>query len=210
MVLMPQDELIKNCLISKEINNNINTIKPQSQKLYLNNKTPEIKLRKDKDKDKDKDNYNGNDNDHDDDHDNDSDNDNDNDKDNDKDNDNDNDKDNNKDNDNNNNNNNLFKINKNKVNNKKINRDDDSLFSLSLEDSSKILKEIDIEPINSNDIIKLKPANEVYIQLYKQAKNKAKEIKKTAIEAYLEAKEIKDKYNLYDIDDSEDELENLI
>ena len=64
--------------------------------------------------------------------------------------------------------------------------------------------------LSQHDIIKLKPANEVYIQLYKQAKNKAKEIKKTAIEAYLEAKEIKDKYNLYDIDDSEDELENLI
>ena len=56
--------------------------------------------------------------------------------------------------------------------------------------------------------ITLKKPNDVYYEIYKAAREKAKHMRKVAIEAYLEAKEIKTKYMLSDIDDSEDESEN--
>jgi len=42
--------------------------------------------------------------------------------------------------------------------------------------------------------MKLKKPNQVYFELYKQARQKAKECKKNAIIAYLEAKNIKKTY----------------
>ena len=59
--------------------------------------------------------------------------------------------------------------------------------------------------------MKLKKPNEVYIEMYRSAKNKAKLAKKLAIQAYLESKEIKKTYML-DLDDSSDDedLEKMI
>ena len=67
------------------------------------------------------------------------------------------------------------------------------------------LEEIEIDFENVDDEIKLKDANEVYMQLYLQAKHKAMHAKKTAIEAFLEAKKIKNLYLLDEIDDNCDE-----
>ena len=53
--------------------------------------------------------------------------------------------------------------------------------------------------------IKLKQPNEVYYDLYKKAKNKAKNAKKLAIQSYLEAKKIRETYLLDNIDLSDDE-----
>ena len=52
--------------------------------------------------------------------------------------------------------------------------------------------------------LSLKKPNDVYYEIYKVAREKAKHMKKVAVEAYLEAKEIKTKYMLSDIDDSDD------
>ena len=78
----------------------------------------------------------------------------------------------------------------NKTNNKKNNKD---------------LEIVTIEIDDIKDTIKLKKPNEVYYELYKKAREKAKLAKKTAIEAYLEAKNIKTKYMLNDLDESDDE-----
>ena len=57
--------------------------------------------------------------------------------------------------------------------------------------------------------IELKTHETIYLEIYKKAKQKAKEIRKNAIEAFLEAKNIKTKYNLNTIiDDSSSDEEN--
>ena len=56
--------------------------------------------------------------------------------------------------------------------------------------------------VNDEDCIKLKKPNEVYYEIYKAARTKAKQMRRVAVEAYLEAKNIKTKYALDDIDDS--------
>ena len=55
-------------------------------------------------------------------------------------------------------------------------------------------------PLTLDDTMTLKKPNEVYYDIYKAARRKAKSLRKDAIEAYLEAKEIKTKYNLDDTD----------
>ena len=81
-------------------------------------------------------------------------------------------------------------------------------------------KAVDIELINLDTIdentepIELKTHETIYLEIYKKAKQKAKEIRKNAIEAFLEAKNIKNKYNLNTImedssSDEENELLNL-
>jgi hypothetical protein len=68
------------------------------------------------------------------------------------------------------------------------------------------LKEVDFENLNNNNHLEnivLKNPNEVYYQMYKEARKKAKEAKKIALVAYLDAKNIKDIYMLNDIDSDE-------
>ena len=64
---------------------------------------------------------------------------------------------------------------------------------------------LDISLDNDLETMTLKKPNQVYYEIYKQARQKAKEAKKTAIEAYLEAKNIKTTYMLDDMDESEEE-----
>jgi len=57
--------------------------------------------------------------------------------------------------------------------------------------------------------IEIKTHETIYLEIYKKAKQKAKEIRKNAIEAFLEAKNIKMKYNLdTTLDDSSSDEEN--
>jgi hypothetical protein len=56
--------------------------------------------------------------------------------------------------------------------------------------------------------LKLKRPNEVYYELYKIAKEKAKEAKKKAIQAYLEAQNIKATYMLDDLEEDDDSEED--
>ena len=54
-----------------------------------------------------------------------------------------------------------------------------------------------------SESINLKKPNEVYYAVYRVAREKAKQLRKVAMEAYLEAKEIKTKYMLDEFDESE-------
>jgi hypothetical protein len=66
--------------------------------------------------------------------------------------------------------------------------------------------EDDLESLGNETLILKKP-NEVYYELYKEAREKAKLAKKTAIIAYLEAKNIKKTYMLDSLDESESDID---
>jgi hypothetical protein len=66
------------------------------------------------------------------------------------------------------------------------------------------ITEVNIELNEASDAMKLKQPNEVYLSIYKNARIKANQMRKAAVEAYLEAKQIKTKYML-DVDDSDDD-----
>jgi hypothetical protein len=53
----------------------------------------------------------------------------------------------------------------------------------------------------------LKKPNQVYFELYKEARNKAKQAKKNAILAYLEAKNIKKTYMIENMNDSDSDFD---
>ncbi len=75
------------------------------------------------------------------------------------------------------------------------------------------LREINNNDLNlekNSDIFTLKKPNQVYYELYKEARNKAKQAKKNAILAYLEAKNIKKTYLIENVNDSDSEFENEI
>jgi hypothetical protein len=67
------------------------------------------------------------------------------------------------------------------------------------------LKEFDVNSnLSSLETITLKKPNQVYYEIYKAAREKAKKAKKDAIQAFLEAKNIKKTYMLDEIDDSDE------
>ena len=67
------------------------------------------------------------------------------------------------------------------------------------------LTEVNLESnIDNLETITLKKPNQVYYEIYKTARKKAKDAKRIAIMAFLEAKNIKKTYMLEDLDDSED------
>jgi len=71
----------------------------------------------------------------------------------------------------------------------------------------------DLDELPENDQITLKNRNDVYYEMYREARRKAKYARELALASYLEAKNIKNKYMLDDIDDSdesdiESDLEN--
>ena len=64
---------------------------------------------------------------------------------------------------------------------------------------------INFDELKNDEPITLKKPNEVYYEIYREARRKAKVAKKAAVIAYLEAKNIKNTYMLEEIDDSSDE-----
>ena len=70
------------------------------------------------------------------------------------------------------------------------------------------LEEIQLN-ISDDEPIQLKKPNEVYYEIYRVARNKARQAKQAAIIAYLEAKNIKQTYMLDGDSDSDDSLEDL-
>lgn len=100
----------------------------------------------------------------------------------------------------------------NDTSNSKNNKQNIALDIETLEEDNTLEKPNSLEEvvINTNNVkeeetLKLKKPNEVYYEIYKEARRKAKEAKKAALIAYLEAKNIKKTYMLEDIDDSSDE-----
>ena len=69
----------------------------------------------------------------------------------------------------------------------------------------------EIKELHNNDLnletMQLKKPNQVYYELYKEARKKAKLAKKNAIIAYLEAKNIKKTYLIENLDDSDSEFD---
>jgi hypothetical protein len=69
---------------------------------------------------------------------------------------------------------------------------------------------LNIDEMENLESIHLKEKTEVYYQMYKEARQKAKLAKSLALSSYLEARRIKNLYMLDDIDDSdESDLEDL-
>lgn len=68
--------------------------------------------------------------------------------------------------------------------------------------------DLDIEAVPENETIQLKQRNDVYYEMYKQARRKARTAKKMALSSYLEAKRIKNAYMLDDILDSESDTDS--
>jgi hypothetical protein len=69
---------------------------------------------------------------------------------------------------------------------------------------------VEVDPdfnLDSIEAIHLKKPNQVYYEMYKVARQKAKEAKKSAIIAFLEAKNIKKTYMLDDLDDSDSDTD---
>jgi hypothetical protein len=64
--------------------------------------------------------------------------------------------------------------------------------------------------IVNNEPIELKTHDAIYLEIYKKAKQKAKEIRQNAIQAFLEAKNIKVKYNLNTVDGSSSDEESKL
>jgi hypothetical protein len=84
---------------------------------------------------------------------------------------------------------------------------------LNFDNDSDILEiNLDIDEIEKSETIHLKEKTEVYYQMYREARQKAKLAKSLALSSYLEARRIKNLYMLEDIDDSDesdlDDLEN--
>lgn len=84
----------------------------------------------------------------------------------------------------------------------------ESLENIEVDDKNNLdsLEEVTLN-IENDDSIKLNKREDLYYKLYKSAKEKAKIVRRQAINAYLEAKSIKDKYLLNDLETSSSEEE---
>jgi len=65
--------------------------------------------------------------------------------------------------------------------------------------------EIEPEILSDSDMFHIKTRNDVYYELYREARKKARIAKKMALDAYLEANKIKSAYQLECDSDSEDD-----
>ena len=71
-----------------------------------------------------------------------------------------------------------------------------------------VLQEVNLS-ISQDEAITLKKPDEVYYEIYAEAKRRAKIAKQKAIEAFLEAKRIKNTYLLNEIDTSDSDNDSL-
>jgi hypothetical protein len=80
---------------------------------------------------------------------------------------------------------------------------------LEVNEDPNLLKEVSFNSslVNSLDTFTLKKPNQVYQDILNKAREKAREAKKQALQAYLELKEIKKTYMIDNIDDSDSELD---
>ena len=81
----------------------------------------------------------------------------------------------------------------------KITETNENKNSIGLEEVS-----IPLDEIPEGDKVKIKQRNEVYYEMYREARRKAKIARNLALSSYLEAKRIKNTYMLDDLKDSDD------
>jgi hypothetical protein len=67
---------------------------------------------------------------------------------------------------------------------------------------------VDVSLDETGEAVEIKPRNEVFYEIYRAARQKAKEARAVALAAYLEAKHIKNTYNIQDDDDDEDDADD--
>lgn len=67
---------------------------------------------------------------------------------------------------------------------------------------------VDLEKLDASEAFSIKPHNDIYYERYREAQKRARIAKNLALQAYLEAKEIKSKYRLDDIDSDDDDFFN--
>ena len=104
---------------------------------------------------------------------------------------------------------NTVNINNDSLGEKELMEDIEEVDMDSLLDSQNELTEIVINPsLDSLETMTLKKPNQVYYEIYKEARKKAKAAKKTAIVAFLEAKNIKKTYMLDDLDESDSDSDS--
>jgi hypothetical protein len=73
--------------------------------------------------------------------------------------------------------------------------------------------EFTLEELPSEEIVQIKNKNEVYYEMYREARRKAKIARNLALSSYLEAKRIKNTYmldNMKDSDDSDLDMEDIL
>jgi len=115
------------------------------------------------------------------------------------------------DNNNNNNNNNNEIDNDDNIDNDENDKIDEIDDNVEILDNTYNLEEVDINCNDEDQLINLKKPNEVYHEIWKEARKKAKMARKAAINAYLDAKNIKATYMLNEINnDSDDEFDEII
>jgi hypothetical protein len=64
---------------------------------------------------------------------------------------------------------------------------------------------VNLDEMVLHDTITIKPHNDIYYERYRKAQNRARMAKNIALQAFLEAKEIKNKYHLDDINSDDDD-----
>jgi len=64
--------------------------------------------------------------------------------------------------------------------------------------------DLNLDKVSDSEPLQIKPRTDVYYEMYKEAKRKARMARNLALSAYMEAKQIKDTYKLEDITDSDD------
>jgi hypothetical protein len=67
---------------------------------------------------------------------------------------------------------------------------------------------VNLDILDNDDSFIIKPHNDIYYERYRKAQNRARAAKNLALQAYLEAKEIKSKYQLDDIESDDDDFFN--
>lgn len=85
-------------------------------------------------------------------------------------------------------------------------KNDKSFETIKPNEEDNKLCEVELSTSDIEDNFSLKKPNEVYLEIYKIAREKAKHMKQATIEAYLEARNIKTKYMLDELNASDDEL----
>ena len=85
---------------------------------------------------------------------------------------------------------------------------DNELREDNLEEKNDNLEEVELDVNDLEDEIRLKSQDDIYFEIYRDARRKAKGLRQEAIEAYLEANAIKNKYLLDEIDSSTEEVED--
>jgi hypothetical protein len=89
--------------------------------------------------------------------------------------------------------------------NQDLSKNDDEKKDVSENISNQICEiDFNLDELEGVDTVKIKQRDDVYYEMYREARRKAKIAKDLALSSYLEARRIKNKYMLDDISDSDD------